>query len=156
MSTALHSVATLWPKWVYPNNTRFWFIPRKIYQHNLQYQEAEGRETYLNTCRNQYPFVKNTRKYAYLQIYSTKNQKQTSFLTGKHPLKPETVVTPLSLVLHVRLVMSSSLRSHGHEPVREIFQARMLEWAAISSSRGSSQPKDRTSVSCIGRQILYY
>ena len=30
-----------------------------------------------------------------------------------------------------------------------IFQARILEWAAISFSRGSSQPRDRTRVSCI-------
>ena len=33
--------------------------------------------------------------------------------------------------------------------VRGIFQARILEWAAISSSSGSSQPRDRTRVSCI-------
>ena len=37
-----------------------------------------------------------------------------------------------------------------------IFQARILEWAAISYSRGSSQPRDQTRVSCIGRQILYH
>ena len=30
----------------------------------------------------------------------------------------------------------------------EIFQARILEWAAISFSRGSSQPRDQTWVSC--------
>ena len=30
-----------------------------------------------------------------------------------------------------------------------------LEWVAISFSRGSSQPMDRTLLSCIGRQILY-
>ena len=36
-----------------------------------------------------------------------------------------------------------------------LFQARILEWVAISFSRGSSQPRDRTCVSCIGRQILY-
>ena len=39
-----------------------------------------------------------------------------------------------------------------------IFQARMLEWVAIFSSRGSSQPKDQTRPSCsscTGRQILY-
>ena len=36
-----------------------------------------------------------------------------------------------------------------------ISQARLLEWAVISSSRRSSQPRDRTQVSCIGRQILY-
>ena len=33
-------------------------------------------------------------------------------------------------------------------------QARILEWAAISSSRGSSQLRDWTHLSCIGRQIL--
>ena len=40
-----------------------------------------------------------------------------------------------------------------------IFQARILEWVAISSSRGPSQPRDRTlisSFSCIGRRILYH
>ena len=39
-----------------------------------------------------------------------------------------------------------------------IFQARILVWFAISFSRGSSQPRDQTHVSCIycvGRQILY-
>ena len=38
-------------------------------------------------------------------------------------------------------------------------QARILEWVAISFSRGSSQPRDRTRVSCVsctGRQILYH
>ena len=41
----------------------------------------------------------------------------------------------------------------------KIFQARILEWVAISSSRGPSQPRDQTHVSrisCIGRWILYY
>ena len=47
---------------------------------------------------------------------------------------------------------SSSSSVHG------ILQARTLEWIAISYSRGSFQPRDRTpvsSVSCTGRQILY-
>ena len=42
--------------------------------------------------------------------------------------------------------------------VHEVLQARILEWVAISSSRGSSRPGDRTHISyvfCIGRQILY-
>ena len=42
---------------------------------------------------------------------------------------------------------------------RGIHQARILEWVAISSSRGPSWPRDRTSISwvfCIGRQILYH
>ena len=33
--------------------------------------------------------------------------------------------------------------------IHGIFQARILEWAAISFSRGSSQPRDQTRVSCI-------
>ena len=40
-----------------------------------------------------------------------------------------------------------------------IFQARILEWVAISYSRGSSQPRDLTQVSCFscsGRWILYH
>ena len=41
-------------------------------------------------------------------------------------------------------------------PLSMIFQARILEWVAISYSRGSSQPRDRTHISCIGRQILYH
>ena len=38
--------------------------------------------------------------------------------------------------------------------VQGILQARILDWVAISSSRGSSQPRDRTCVSCVGRWIF--
>ena len=40
-----------------------------------------------------------------------------------------------------------------------ILQARILEWVAISYSRGSSWPRDWTwvsCISCIGRQILHH
>ena len=43
--------------------------------------------------------------------------------------------------------------------VHGIFQARIIEWVAISYSRGSSWSRDQTHiswVSCIGRWILYY
>ena len=33
--------------------------------------------------------------------------------------------------------------------IHGILQARILEWVAISFSRGSSQPRDQTQVSCI-------
>ena len=42
-------------------------------------------------------------------------------------------------------------------PVHGMSQARILEWDAISFSRASSQPRDRTCISCIfciGRRIL--
>ena len=40
--------------------------------------------------------------------------------------------------------------------VHGISQARILGWVAISFSRGSSRPRDRTCVSCIGRRVLYH
>ena len=40
--------------------------------------------------------------------------------------------------------------------VHGIFQARVLEWVAISFSWRSFQSRDWTCVSCIGRRILYH
>ena len=39
--------------------------------------------------------------------------------------------------------------------IHGIFQARILEWVAISFSRGSSHPRNRTQVSPHCRQTLY-
>ena len=39
--------------------------------------------------------------------------------------------------------------------IHGISQARILEWVAISFSRGSSWPKDQTCLFYVGRQILY-
>ena len=38
--------------------------------------------------------------------------------------------------------------------VHGILQARTLEWVAISFSRGSSQPRDRTQVSCVAGRFF--
>ena len=38
--------------------------------------------------------------------------------------------------------------------VHKILQARILEWAAMPSSRGSSQPRDWTEVSCIAGRFF--
>ena len=43
--------------------------------------------------------------------------------------------------------------------VHRILQPRILEWVVMSSSRGSSRPRDWTQVSsifCIGRLVLYH
>ena len=40
--------------------------------------------------------------------------------------------------------------------VRRIFQARILEWVAISYSKGSSRPRDGTHLSCLCRVICYH
>ena len=38
--------------------------------------------------------------------------------------------------------------------VHGILQARTMEWVAIPFSRGSSQPRDRTWVSCIAGRLF--
>ena len=40
--------------------------------------------------------------------------------------------------------------------VHGILEAGILGWVVISFSRGSSLPRGRTQVSCLGRQILYH
>ena len=45
--------------------------------------------------------------------------------------------------------------SSSGSSVHGLLQTRTLEWVAISSFRGSSWPKDRTCISCIGRWVLY-
>ena len=40
--------------------------------------------------------------------------------------------------------------------VNGISQARILDWVTIYFSRGSSQPRDQSHISCIGKQILYH
>ena len=50
-------------------------------------------------------------------------------------------------------------RSPPGSSVHDILQANILEWVVMPSSRGSSQPRDKTClshVSCIGRQVLYH
>ena len=50
------------------------------------------------------------------------------------------------MCVHIRSVAADSvtLGSTPDSSVHEILQARILGWTAISSSRGSSQPRDRT------------
>ena len=60
------------------------------------------------------------------------------------------------LVSCVWLFCNSMDRSLPGFSIHGIFQAGILEWIAISFSRGSSRPRDWTCISCIGRQILYH
>ena len=55
---------------------------------------------------------------------------------------------------HVQLFATSWTSLPGSS-VHGIFQARVLEWGAISISRRSSQPRDRTPVSCIVGRCFY-
>ena len=56
---------------------------------------------------------------------------------------------------HVRFFATPWTVAPPGSSVHGILPARMLEWVAISFSRGSAQPRDRTQVSCIGWQVLF-
>ena len=60
---------------------------------------------------------------------------------------------PQLLVSHVHLICDPMGCSLLGSSVLGISQARILEWVAIAFSRGFSQPKDQTWVSCIGRWV---
>ena len=60
----------------------------------------------------------------------------------------------LKLSVRMGLVLSGSFRSFGlcslpGSPVHGIPQLRILQWAAIFSSRGPSPPGDQTCISCV-------
>ena len=64
----------------------------------------------------------------------------------------------LSHFSHVQLCNPMDCNPLGSS-VQGVLQARILEWVAMPSSRGSSQPKDQTHISyssCIGRWVLYH
>ena len=61
----------------------------------------------------------------------------------------------LLLLSRVRLFCGPMDYSAPGFSVHRISQARILEWVAISFSRGASRPWVWTCISCIGRQILY-
>ena len=52
--------------------------------------------------------------------------------------------------------LSPTLCDPPGSTVHGIVQTRILQWVAILFSRGSSQPRDWTRISRIGRQILYH
>ena len=63
------------------------------------------------------------------------------------------------LLSRVQLFVTPMDCSPPGSSARGIFQARILEWVAFSSSRGSSWSRVRTwvsCVSCIGKPILYH
>ena len=87
---------------------------------------------------------------------STQRGLQLSDVTGS--------LAMLHPAVHVSLVTQACLPlcdprdcSPPGSSVHGILQARILEWVAMPSSRGSSPPRDRTHVSwlsCIGRRVL--
>ena len=73
------------------------------------------------------------------------------------------VFTELFVCVYVLVLVAQSCptlcdpmdHSPPGSPVHGILQARILEWVAISFSRGSSGSRDQTHISYMGRLILY-
>ena len=59
------------------------------------------------------------------------------------------------LLSHIRLFCDPMDCSPPGSSAQGISQARILEWVAISFSRGSSWPRDGTCVSCISSWVLH-
>ena len=64
--------------------------------------------------------------------------------------KVKVLVTQSCLTLFVIPMDGSPIGSSVHV----ILQTRLLEWVAVPSSRGSSQPRDRTQVSSIASRFF--
>ena len=60
------------------------------------------------------------------------------------------------VISHVWLFCDSTDCSSPGSSVRGISQPRILEWVAISFSKGSSWPRDWTRDSCIGSSIFFF
>ena len=90
-------------------------------------------------------------------------------MAGEFSSKPRLPFHGIGKVGHRNVIYCGCVLSHVQfcnpmvcnppgSSVHGIFQARLLEWVAISSSRGSSQARGQTSISCIsciGRRIVY-
>ena len=64
---------------------------------------------------------------------------------GKSPTWVKVKVKSESEVIQLCLTVCDSMDGNlPGSPVHGIFQPRILEWAAISYSKGSSQPRDQT------------
>ena len=82
----------------------------------------------------------------------------TSWTHGEDSPVAQVCVRAKSLQLCLTLCDPIDCSPSGSS-VSGILQAKILQWVAIPSSRGSSQPRDRThisSVSCHGRWVLYH
>ena len=85
---------------------------------------------------------------AFRPVLGTKYQLNKTYILN--------VVVVIYLLSHLLLFCDPIDCSPPGSSVHGISQARILEWVAISFSRRSSQPRDQTHVSCIGRWALYH
>ena len=87
------------------------------------------------------------------------SQEFRKHLKGLNEKACKVVTSVLSHFSHVQLCSTLWIIASQAPLSMAIFQARILEWVAMPSFRGSSRPRDRTRVSYvsrIGRWVLYH
>ena len=110
------------------------------FQNSVTEHSAMGKHTYKTTfIWTIVPFVSDIQK---LENKFPFNQIVSFYIWKWKCLSPvQLFATPGTVVCQAPLSIG-------------IFQTRILEWVAISFSRGSSQPRDQTRVSCIAGTLL--
>ena len=129
----------------------FLWAPHRINGHECEpnpgNSEGQGRLTYM------LQFLGVTNCWSQLSDWTTTTTKSWSVLgLGlEAPFSPHTQrLAHCAFVTQLWPTLCDPMDcSPPGSSVHEIFQVRILEWVAISFSRGSSQPRDRTQVSCI-------
>ena len=95
-------------------------------------------------------------QWGFYELHSFLNQEESSKINIKSSFKPYDVVCWCFLITKSCLTLCNPMDcSTPGSSVYGIFQAKILEWVAITFSGGSSQPRDQTCNSCVSRQILY-
>ena len=128
-------------------------------QHSRQFKKTNFRE--FPSC----PVVRTLYFHSWLQSLvgelrsyklrcTAKKQIKMNFLPSLLPLHSQHIVY-YCLVMKWCQTISMDC-SPPASSVHRISQARILEWVAVSFSRGSSPARNQTHIFCIGRQILYH
>ena len=121
-------------------------IPKKIHRHESPHQVKHM--TLLNSAAGPRALGRPS-SFTSLAASSPRRPRML-LLSGAHARS----LSQVWLLATLRTVCSPPGSS-----IHVILQARILEWGASFYSRGSSQPRDQTCVSCVscfGRQILYH
>ena len=120
--------------------------------------KAEPGCSQLMLLQHDWPCRCNTNSQATCLSWPSQGKIWESYQDLEYPGEHDTEGPFLSLSLFSCSVVSDSCNPMGcslpGSSVHAILQARIGEWLAISFSRGSSQPRNRTWVSCIASRFF--
>ena len=111
------------------------------------------------SIRDIYMSMIESNSYTHVSMRSGLQPPRSHFYNHQFSLNSVREVLCVCVCVHVHAQLYPTLCSPPGSSVHGICQARILKWVATSSSRGSSQPRDQTHISCIsctGRLILYH